>query len=309
MAKSYWNIIIFSIYCLTVSFPIHISAQDYKGAWNTPTFNLSYNDFKYVYFGKKDPWDRTPGIEPNSIPPIPGIKYRTCYNLCPKDTCYATRTVLAVRCPENKILLKWASQRVAWLIDSGGNESFKKPETYDVPGLSSSAEICNYYISQAKKDNIVQECLGAEDSGSPNEQYGYLLTDCWETPLYCTFYVATWYDWLSCGDNTRESYISVNKTTGKVAQLEDLIKSESLPKLEKLLFKYLKNYNGELWVDCRTNIKDIKPSDILNDRNGCALIKEGLVIYYYPYNIGSGAEGQFNAIIPYKELAGILLER
>lgn len=308
MSRAYWNIIVFSIYCISVLLPTHVSAQDYNGTWNTPTFNLSYNNFKYAYFGKKDPWDRSYGISPGSIPPIPGLKYRTCYNLCPKDTCFATRTVLAVRCPENKILLKWASQRVAWLIDSGGNESYKKPETYNVPDLSSSSDICNYYISQAKKANIVQECHGAEDGGVPNEQYGYLLTDCWETPIYCTFFVASWYDWLSCGDNTRESYHSVNKMTGKVAQLEDLIKNESMSKLAKLLFKYLRNYNGDLWVDCRTNVKDINPSDILNDRNGCALIKEGLVIYYYPYNIGSGAEGQFNAIIPYEELDGILLE-
>ncbi len=307
MVKSYRNIIAFSIYWLTVLFPSHLSAQDYNGAWNTPTFNLSYNDFKYVFFGKKDSWDRTPGINPSTIPPIPGIKYRTCYNLCPKDTCYATGTVLAVRCPENNVLLKWTSQRVAWLIDCGGNDSYRKAESYNVPKLSSSAEICNYYISQAKKNNCAQECHGPEDGGGPNEQYGYLLTDCWETPTYCTFYEATWYDWLSCGDNTREAYLSVNKTTGKVAQLEDLIKSDSLPKLEELLFKHLKNYSGDLWVDCRTNIQDIKPSDILNERNGCALIKEGLIIYYYPYNIGSGAEGQFNAIIPYEELAGILL--
>jgi hypothetical protein len=36
--------------------------------------------------------------------------------------------------------------------------------------------------------------------------------------------------------------------------------------------------------------------------DGCALLKEGLIIYYYPYTIGSGADGEFIAIIPYEVL-------
>ena len=36
--------------------------------------------------------------------------------------------------------------------------------------------------------------------------------------------------------------------------------------------------------------------------SGCALLKEGLIIYFHPYTIGQGAEGQFIAIIPYNIL-------
>ena len=40
--------------------------------------------------------------------------------------------------------------------------------------------------------------------------------------------------------------------------------------------------------------------------NGRAMIREGLVIYYHPYEIGCGAEGQYNAVIPYSALKGLL---
>ncbi|MBQ3942168.1 MAG: hypothetical protein II676_04870 [Bacteroidales bacterium] len=32
------------------------------------------------------------------------------------------------------------------------------------------------------------------------------------------------------------------------------------------------------------------------------MIREGLVIYYYPYNIGAGYEGEIMAVIPLGEL-------
>ncbi len=43
-------------------------------------------------------------------------------------------------------------------------------------------------------------------------------------------------------------------------------------------------------------------TDILHRADGCALIKEGLIIYFYPYNLGAGADGEYEAVIPYDEL-------
>lgn len=45
------------------------------------------------------------------------------------------------------------------------------------------------------------------------------------------------------------------------------------------------------------------PVKLLGDADGCALIREGLIIYYHPYHIGCGADGQFTAVIPYGELS------
>jgi hypothetical protein len=172
--------------------------------------------------------------------------------------------------------------------------------------VTSAADICNQYITRIKQTFDRQRCGETTDHGIPNEQFGFMLTDCWRTEEFCTFYEATWYDWMSCGDNTRESYYSVNRATGKVASISDFVSEQDIPKLAELLLKYLKNYSGQLWTHPGFEWVATQPIELLRQMNGCALIREGLIIYYYPYEIGCGADGQFNATIPYQELYGIL---
>ena len=85
--------------------------------------------------------------------------------------------------------------------------------------------------------------------------------------------------------------------TGQTASLADLVGAENLPRVAELLVDSLKNANGELWKDSRKDSK-IDPISLLEQRDGCALIREGLIIYYHPDTIGIGAEGSFSAIIP-----------
>ena len=278
-------------------FSICLKAQEdrnYDGSWNRPTFSGSNFGYKYVFFGKTEPRNRHPMIEESTIPPIPGLKYRSCYSICPKDTCRASRAILAMRCPEDAVLLNWASSRAACMAKwcESGMYIQQQPINYSVG--KSSADICNKYISKIHAEFDLQECFG--DSDMPNEQFGFLLTDCWRTEKYCTFFEATWYDMLSCGDTTRESYYSVDLINGKVATLADFVPEAKWPALAEMMLQYLRSGNGELYK---------VPTDALNllkDLDGCALIREGLVIYYYPYHIGCGADGEFKAVIPYKKL-------
>jgi len=46
--------------------------------------------------------------------------------------------------------------------------------------------------------------------------------------------------------------------------------------------------------------------NLLAGMDGIAIIPEGVIVYYHPYAIGSGAEGQYNALIPVNELKGII---
>lgn len=87
--------------------------EDYNASWNRPTYSHASFGYKYVFFGEVSPWRREPGIDITTLPPIPGLKYRSCSVLCPKDTCFASRAVLALRCPENPVLLDWASSKAA----------------------------------------------------------------------------------------------------------------------------------------------------------------------------------------------------
>ena len=49
--------------------------------------------------------------------------------------------------------------------------------------------------------------------------------------------------------------------------------------------------------------RNFEPSDsmtgekLLQEADGAAIINEGLLIYYKPYKIGCGAEGQYNLVI------------
>lgn len=296
----------FLIFFLLLSIPFTGRPQsftDYNEGWNRPTFSHASVNFKYVYFGKVSPWYREPGIDDTTLPPIPGLKYRSCILLCPNDTCYASRAVLAIRCPEDPTLLDWVSSRAATYTEWCKSGMYgPQPEKY-VVGVS-PADICNKYISLIKMVFRQQDCCG--DNGSPNEQFGFLLTDCWRTERYCTFYEATWYDMMSCGDNTRESYYSVDLNTGKVATLEDFVPKSKWQKLADIMLKHLRNGNGDLWKHPDFDWVLSDSLALLKAMNGCALIREGLIIYYYPYEIGCGADGQFNAVIPYNTIRQIL---
>lgn len=282
-------------------------AQGYNQSWNKPTISHATWNYKYVYFGHTEPYDRSKSIDVNSIPPIPGLKYRSCYELCQQDTCYAVRAIMAMRCPDKPILLRWASKRAGWFVgwSKHGEQGSVEPET--VPQLKSASNILNHYIRQLQSDINNQKHGEYLDHGIYNEQFGFLLTDCWQTGKYCTFYEATWYDWMSCGDQTKENYYSVNMETGVPAKLGDIVREDAFPKLADLLMKYLKNSNGRLWIDGLMESATIDPLEVLRSYNCCALIREGLVISYYPYAIGSGADGQITAVIPYSEITELLL--
>lgn len=296
---------ILSVLCALFVGVVSLFAQpndsDYNDGWNTPTINHATDNFAYVFFGKVDAFDRTSGVDIKTLPPIPGLKYRSCSTFCPEDSYYPSRAVIALRCPEEKILLHWASGRVACFANWCKTGQFEMATDTEVLDVESAADIRNRYIWKVSEEFHRQRRGQYTDQNVPNDQYGYLLTDCWRTDKYCTFYEATWHDMLSCGDPTTESYFSVNIETGEPATITDFVDGKDLPKLAKLLIKHLTNYKGQPWPPGAGERIPSDPLEILNRMDGCALIREGLIIYYHPYTIGCGADGQFYAIIPYSE--------
>jgi len=71
------------------------------------------------------------------------------------------------------------------------------------------------------------------------------------------------------------------------------------------MMAYLVNDKGELYAE---QYQDAfrNSLEVLSWANGSALTSDGLVIYFYPYNLGSGADGEYVAEISYAELDGIL---
>ena len=232
--------------------------------------------------------------------------------MCPKDTCFAEYVVLALRCPPVQTLLDWVADTVNTFAQGCpiGNSLLTyndKPLDIPVKHLKTDKEICDYYIGQLRHVYDGWHCTGEGDHDSFNEQAGLLLVDCWNSGNLCTFYRIDWYDWMSCGNNARESWWTVDATSGKLLSLSDFILPDKLDTLAALMMPRLINDKDSFILD-QYPYKPEEYTGILQRANGCALIHEGLVFFFYPYNLSSGADGQYEAVIPYEELEGILID-
>ena len=277
-----------------------------------PEQGLFSTDFKYSSFGQIGYRDRTFREDTLVFPPIDGLVHGAAYAMCPTDTCFAEYAVLALRCPPIQPLLDWVADTVntfAHECPIGNGLHTYNDKRLDIPvkHLNSDREICDYYIGKLQHAYDKWHCTGKGDPGSINEQAGLLLADCWHTGNLYTFYRIDWYDWMSCGNNARESWWTVDATSGKLLGLSDFILPEKLDTLASLMMRRLINGSSEFILD-QSQYKPEEYLGILQRADGCALIPEGLVFYFYPYNLGCGADGQYEAVIPYEELGGILNE-
>lgn len=277
-----------------------------------PEQGLFATDYEYLFFGRLGYEERTFKEDTLLFPPIEGLVHGSAYAMCPTDTCFAEYAVLALRCPPIQPLLDWVADTVNTFVHEcpiGNGLLTYKDQQLDIPTkhLKSDKEICDYYIGQLRHAYDGWRCTGEGDHDSLNEQSGLLLADCWNTGNLYTFYRIDWYDWLSCGNNARESWWTVDATSGRLLSLEDLILPEKLDTLAALMMPRLIN-GKDSFIRAQYPYKPEEYIDVLQRANGCALIPEGLVFYFYPYNLGSGADGQYEAVIPYEELEGFLKE-
>lgn len=277
-----------------------------------PEQGLIATEGKYLSFGQIGSWDRSFQDDTLLFPPIEGLVHRSAYAMCPKDTCFAEYVVLALRCPPVQTLLDWVADTVNTFAQGCpiGNSLLTyndKPLDIPVKHLKTDKEICDYYIGQLRHVYDGWHCTGEGDHDSFNEQAGLLLVDCWNSGNLCTFYRIDWYDWMSCGNNARESWWTVDATSGKLLSLSDFILPDKLDTLAALMMPRLINDKDSFILD-QYPYKPEEYTGILQRANGCALIHEGLVFFFYPYNLSSGADGQYEAVIPYEELEGILID-
>lgn len=266
--------------------------------------------YKYIFFGKLGFMERSFQEDTLVFPPIEGLVHRSAYAMCPKDTCFAEYAVLALRCPPIQPLLNWVADTVSAFVHEcpiGNGLSIYNNGELSIPAkhLKSDREICDYYIGQLNHVYDNWHCTGEGDHDVINEQAGLLLADCWNNGNLYTFHRMDWYDWLSCGNNTRESWWTVNAKTGKLLSLDDMVRQEKKDSLSNLMMAQLVNGRGELYAEQYAEASRNK-LEVLSRADGSALISDGLVIYFYPYKLSFGSDGQYKAVIPYTELEGIL---
>lgn len=120
----------------------------------------------------------------------------------------------------------------------------------------------------------------------------------YEDPIWATYIIEMSVDYhSSCGCPSHADYYTINKSTGNIFNLRDLLSRHNSAEIERLLlneFDIETNANGR--PTCGLTGKEL-----INRVNGIAILSEGILFYYHPYNIGCGAEGQYNLIIPIEE--------
>lgn len=260
---------------------------DYDQPWNTPTLNGidSINGM----------WGMASVFEDDgvtSIPAIPNLYHNSFLCYCKADTCWGVRLFLAVRCPEDKVLLRWMEQHINGQCYGTqiGYQFDDDKELTHAQHFKDAKQICDHYIMEAKSNYENVPChQDPYEHGIPLEQNGIIITDVWQRGDVCTFFESRWFDFHSCGDNTKKTYYSVDKKSGKVLNQEDLVEVSDTVALRKLIYKHL---DHETLLSCEE----------LPTIDGCALIREGLVFFYYPYELGCGADGQYYSVVPYEEL-------
>lgn len=218
---------------------------------------------------------------------------------CKKDSCNSGYYVMGVRCPSNLYLKRWVNTQIWKEMKEDGDKRIPKL-SISSPAVSDK-QIADFYLKNWKKhyDNYLNHQLICEHAGStksPTEQYGLFILDVWKHNDYYTMCVHSWYDMASCGDNSQTSFYTISSIDGKLLTLRDLVSEKDYPKLEMLLKKKL------AWKKRQRNISQLQSLFFLKHIDGIALIKEGLLIYFYPDNIGYGYEGQYNIIFPYEQL-------
>ncbi len=97
----------------------------------------------------------------------------------------------------------------------------------------------------------------------------------------------------SCGCPSSADYITLCKQTGKVMGVSDIVTVETKDKIANSLYlEYCKEAATKGFTP-----GDITGEYLIEKANGIALVNEGILFFFHPYNIGCGAEGQYNLII------------
>ena len=258
------------------------------------TISFATTNNKYRFFGMIGDNYLTFKEDTLNIPPIPGLVHKTGLNAqkCGRSYIYDYQ-ILALRCPPRASLLKWMTRRLQsyFLI-----KAIPKRENK----FQSVKEICSFFINRFNEYGNWYSDTTIENPYFYHQKEGLLIADCWASGDYYTFYEISWSNVNNLG---HEAYKTVNQQTGEELFLNDFVDSVNYEKLSRLMLSRLVDEYGAYYIDNHSYENTVSFLECLS---GCALIEEGFVLFFYPYIVGCGAEGEFEAIIPYEELRSIL---
>ena len=116
----------------------------------------------------------------------------------------------------------------------------------------------------------------------------------YEDSLWVTYILEESVDYhSSCGCPSYAEYITLCKQTGNVMGVRDIVTAETKDDIANSLYlEYCKEKTTKGFT-----LGNVNGEYLIENANGIALINEGTLFFFCPYNIGCGAEGQCNLII------------
>ncbi len=269
---------------------------------DTMPSDIDSSEVKITTWGVRFVGDERFGIKDNSedLPNIPGLYTAKQWAYCHNDSCNSGYNVIGLRCPKNLHIKRWVNAQIWKEMKDNGN---KKAQKLFIANASvSDKQIVDFYQKNWRRYydlylNHQLICQYKSDSIKyPSEQFGLFIVDVWKHRNYYTMCVHSWYDMASCGNNGTTSFYTINSTNGKVLTLRDIVSPKDKAKIEPLLRRKL------AWCRYKRGNYYMQDISFIDNISGVALVKEGLLVYFLPYTIGCGAEGQYNVILPYKQL-------
>lgn len=118
----------------------------------------------------------------------------------------------------------------------------------------------------------------------------------YEDSEWATYIIELSYSYhSSCGCPSWADYYTINKKTGKILTLSEFLEYCKRTDIESLLRN---SYEHAATAIDFEPIEKLTGAKLLEEADGVALINDGALIYFHPYKIGCGGEGQYNLIIP-----------
>ena len=172
-----------------------------------------------------------------------------------------------------------------WESKSTLNAIRKNNMPHDLTGIFRFMERTAQYITNDKKVmNRIRDWYSAGVDVVCRKVY--------ETSDIVTFGLYSYVDYHGpCGNNIRIRYYTVDKSSGHVLSVNELLKTYSKEQLNRKLLEQYKCISNNYIVGYSDSVDYVSAAD------GCAIVKDGTLFYYLPYNLGSGAEGQYNLVI------------
>ena len=99
----------------------------------------------------------------------------------------------------------------------------------------------------------------------------------------------------SCGCPSWADYFTVNKKTGRRLTTADLVERYGYARVSKGLRDAFVKGKQERNAD--REVYNYTGQELIDLADGCAIVNEGVMVYYRPYAVGSGAEAEYNLIL------------